>query len=198
MSKIGALTTRNSLRIVEALFSPTYKQKKMNFSLRAWQLSDLASLVELANNFKIAQNLTDKFPYPYTEANGLAFIQFATSDDPIHIFAIDVNGRAVGGIGIHLQTDVHRKNAELGYWLGESYWGKGIMSAAIPQIVNFGFNTYDISRIFARPFGTNWASQKVLEKNGFLLEAHFEKTFYKNETYLDELVYAVRREKWTF
>ena len=81
------------------------------------------------------------------------------------LFAIDVNGEAVGGIGLHPQTDIHRKNAELGYWLAEPFWGKGIVSKAILEIIEFGFKTYDIDRIFARPFGTNAASQKVLEKN---------------------------------
>ena len=165
----------------------------MHFHLRPWALSDLDSLVRHANNFDIAKFMMDGFPHPYTEDNGKAFIAFATKDDPIHIFAIDVEGEAIGGIGIHPQADVQRKNAELGYWLAEPFWGKGIITNAIKQLVEFGFKTYDINRIFARPYGTNIGSQKVLEKAGFVLEGRFEKTIFKNGEFLDELVYAVRR-----
>ena len=165
----------------------------MHFQLRPWALSDLDSLVRHANNPDIAKFMMDGFPHPYTEENGKAFIAFATKDDPIHIFAIDVNGEAVGGIGIHPQADVQRKNEELGYWLAEPFWGKGIITNAIKQVIEFGFKTYDINRIFARPYGTNIGSQKVLEKAGFVLEGRFEKTIFKNGEFLDELVYAVRK-----
>lgn len=168
----------------------------MEFELRPWNISDLDSLVKYANNWNIAKNLTDKFPFPYSENCGRAFIEFATKDDPIHIFAIDINGQAVGGIGIHPQDDIHRKNAELGYWLAEPFWGKGVISNAVKQSVDFAFDTFHIDRVFARPFGTNLASQKVLEKNGFVLEGRFEKVLFKNNEYLDELIYAVRRENW--
>lgn len=168
----------------------------MKYHLRPWNLSDLDSLVKYANNWNIAKNMTDKFPFPYSKSDGQAFIELATQDDPIHIFAIDIEGLAVGGIGIHPQDDIHRKNAELGYWLAEPFWGQGIISHAIHQAVNFAFTTYDIDRVFARPFGTNVASQKVLEKNGFLLEGRFEKVLFKNNDYLDELIYAVRRKTW--
>jgi ribosomal-protein-alanine N-acetyltransferase len=168
----------------------------MKFKLRPWTISDLESLVKYANNWNVAKNLTDKFPHPYTERNGRKFIEFATKDNPIHIFAIDIEGQAIGGIGIHPQDDIYRKNAELGYWLAEPFWGQGIISNAIIQIINFGFSTYDIDRIFARPFGTNIASQKVLKKNNFFLEGLFEKVLFKNGEYLDEFVYALRRENW--
>jgi len=164
----------------------------MDFLLRPWNSNDVDSLVENANNINIAKFLTDLFPHPYNEQNARNFIARATQDDPIHIFAIDVNGKAVGGIGIHPQTDIHRKNAELGYWLGEKYWGRGIVTQAIRQIVEFAFKTYDITRVFARPFGTNIASQKVLEKAGFKLEAKIRKSLYKNGEFLDELIYAIR------
>ena len=165
----------------------------MQFLLRPWALTDLNSLVRYANNPDIAKFMTDGFPHPYTEENGKAFIAFATKDDPVHIFAIDVAGEAVSGIGLHPQADVQRKNAELGYWLAEPFWGNGIITNAIKEIVAFGFKTYDINRIFARPFATNIGSQKVLGKAGFVLEGRFEKTFFKNGEFLDELVYAVRR-----
>lgn len=165
----------------------------MEFTLRPWKPSELQSLVKYANNYNVAKNLTDKFPHPYTEDHGIAFIEMAMNGDPIHIFAIDIEGEAVGGIGIHPETDIHRLNAELGYWLAEPFWGKGIMSTAIRLMLNFAFSNYDINRVYARPFNTNLGSQKVLEKNGFVLEAKLEKVLIKNGEILDELIYAVRR-----
>jgi ribosomal-protein-alanine N-acetyltransferase len=165
----------------------------MRFNLRPWKLDDLNSLVKNADNFNVAKFLTDVFPHPYTTEDGKAFLEFITKITPVNNFAIDIEGEAVGGIGIFLESDIHLKNAEIGYWIAESFWGKGIITEAIKQIVEFGFKTYDINRIFARPFGTNIASHRVLEKAGFTLEGRFEKTLYKNGEYLDELIYAVRR-----
>ena len=165
----------------------------MKYTLRPWTMNDLDSLVQYANNAEIARFMTDGFPHPYTAAHGKQFIEFATKDNPVHIFAIDIEGKASGGIGIHPQQDIFRKNAELGYWLAAPFWGKGIMTNAIREIVDFAFKTYDINRVFAKPFGTNLASQKVLEKAGFNFEGKFDQTIFKNGVYLDELIYSVRR-----
>lgn len=165
----------------------------MNFTLRPWTDKDLDSLVKYANNLSISKNMTNKFPHPYTIESGKSFLRMATQGSPTHIFAIDINGEAVGGIGLHPQDDIHCKNAELGYWLGEPFWGQGIISQAIPQMLNYGFKTFDITRIFARPYNTNIGSQKVLEKAGFKLEATIENSLFKNGEYLDELIYAVRK-----
>lgn len=164
------------------------------FTLRPWRDADLPSLVQHANNARIAQNMMNRFPHPYTAEHGKAFIAMATGATPYSIFAIEVEGAAVGGIGLHPQDDIYCKNAELGYWLAEPYWGKGIATAAVVQMVAYGFTTFDVARIFARPFGTNAASQRVLQKAGFSLEARLGKTIFKNGMYIDELVYAVRRE----
>ncbi len=165
----------------------------MKFTLRPWLETDLDSLVKYANNPRISNNLTDAFPYPYRKENGEKFIKMAMSQDPRHIMAIVLNNEASGAVGIHQQKDVFRKNAEMGYWLAEPYWGKGIMTEAIKQMIPYGFENFDITRIFARPYGTNMASQRVLEKAGFKLEATFEKTLFKNGEFLDELIYAVRK-----
>jgi [ribosomal protein S5]-alanine N-acetyltransferase len=165
----------------------------MNFKLRPWSMNDIDSLVLYANNFNIAKQLRDVFPHPYTKKDGETFIAFATKDTSIHIFAIEVNGEAVGGIGIHPLDDIHRKNAELGYWLAEPFWGKGIITNAIKEMVTHTFSNYDIDRIFAIPFATNIGSQKVLEKAGFIVEATFEKTIFKNGVYHDEIIYAIRK-----
>lgn len=165
----------------------------MQFTLRPWQPSDLQSLLRYANNPRVAQNLMNSFPHPYTEVDGRAFISMAMQTKPANRMAIEINGEAAGGIGLHLQPDIYCKNAELGYWLAEPYWGNGIMTAAVAQMVAYGFEHFDIDRIFAKPFGTNVSSQRVLEKAGFKLEGRFEKTIFKNGVYHDELVYAVRK-----
>ncbi len=166
----------------------------MHFTLRPWKQEDLQTLVRIANNPLIAKNLTDKFPHPYTEADGKSFLEMALAGKPVNIFCIDINNAAAGGIGLHPMTDVHRKNAEMGYWLAEEYWGHGIIPKAITQMVEYGFKNFEIDRIFARPYGSNLASQKVLEKAGFKLEARLEKTLFKNGVYEDEVIYSVRRK----
>lgn len=169
----------------------------MKFILRPWKKDDLESLVENANNFNIAKNMTDGFPHPYTLEDGKKFIEFAMSKNPPLIMAIEIDGKAVGGIGLHPQSDIQKKNGELGYWLAEPFWGKGIVTEAIKAMVEYGFKHFEIERIFARPFGTNLASQKALEKTGFKLEAHLENTLYKNEEYQDELIYALRKKDFS-
>jgi [ribosomal protein S5]-alanine N-acetyltransferase len=166
----------------------------MTFHLRPWTSEDLPSLVRFANNPNIAKFMTNQFAHPYTQENGRMFIDFAQKGNPTHIFAIEIDGKASGGIGLHPQADIQCKNAELGYWLAEPYWGHGIITKAISEIVEYGFKTFDIDRIYARPFGNNIASQKVLEKAGFTLEARFKNTYFKNGEYLDELVYAIRKK----
>jgi len=125
----------------------------MQFCLRPWTIDDLNSLVKFANNYNIAKNLTDAFPHPYSIENGKAFIEMATQSSPPNILAIEINGEASGGIGVHPQKDIYRRNAELGYWLAEPYWGKGIMSRAIAEMVDYAFRNFDMYRIYARPFG---------------------------------------------
>lgn len=135
----------------------------------------------------------DIFPHPYSIEDGIFFISVATKNIPPNILAIEVNGEAAGAIGLHLQNDIYRKNAELGYWLAELYWGKSIVTGAIIQMVDYGFKNWDITRIYARPFAYNIPSQKALQRAGFVLEAKLEKTIFKNGEYQDEMIYAIRR-----
>ena len=165
----------------------------MNFTLRPFRDSDLTSLVKYANNYNIAKYLTNQFPHPYTDDDGRKFISSVANNDPVNVFAIEVNGEAAGAIGIFPQSDIHEKNAEMGYWLAEPFWGNGIMTRAIGETVEYGFKTFDITRIFARPFSINPASQRVLEKAEFTCEARLKNALYKNGSYLDELIYAIRR-----
>jgi [ribosomal protein S5]-alanine N-acetyltransferase len=165
----------------------------VKFNLRPFKESDAEVLTRHANNPNIARFMTNGFPHPYTVEHARSFIKMANRDNPVHIFAIEVEGEAAGGIGIHPQSDIHIKNAELGYWLSEQHWSKGIITSAVKEILAFAFANYDISRVYARPFGSNFASQRVLGKTGFVLEARLEQTIYKLGHYEDELIYGYRR-----
>ena len=167
----------------------------MQFSLRDWALEDAASIAKYANNPKISANLRNIFPSPYTLSDAQQYIQCCQEASPTQkLFrAICVNNEAVGSIGVFLKDDVHCKTAELGYWLGEPFWCQGIMTRAIQQICEEAFSKYDIVRIFAEPFSTNTASQRVLEKSGFFLEGILSKNVYKNGDFFDSCMYALTR-----
>lgn len=164
------------------------------FILRPWTTEDAESLQHFANNPKVANNLMDRFPHPYSLEDAHRFIVMAQSHQPVQIMAIEIEGKAAGGIGVHPADDIYRRNAELGYWIAEPYWGRGIATAAVKQITDYAFSNFDIDRIFARPFGNNLASQKILQKAGYVLEARLAQTFFKNGRYEDELIYARRRD----
>jgi [ribosomal protein S5]-alanine N-acetyltransferase len=165
----------------------------MEFKLRPWTIDDLESVTKNANNSNITNFMSDGFPNSIEKWK--SFLEFAVIDESILYLAIEVNGQAVGGIGVSPKKDIMRNNAELGYWLSEDYWRQGIITSAIREIVKLAFAKFDINRIYATPFETNFASHKVLEKAGFTLEARFKKIVLKNGELLDELVYAIRREK---
>jgi RimJ/RimL family protein N-acetyltransferase len=162
----------------------------MDVKIRKWDEADLNNLVKYANNWNVAKWLTNGFPHPYTQEDGKAYLSTIANDNPMKVFAIEVNGEAVGSIGIFPQADIHEKNAEMGYWLAEEYWGQGIMTKAIQEIVEYGFQTFDIVRIFARPFSTNLKSQRKIKKTGFVLEASLKNALFKNGVFMDELIYA--------
>ncbi|MCB0521509.1 MAG: GNAT family N-acetyltransferase [Lewinellaceae bacterium] len=163
----------------------------MKYHLRPWSIDDLPALVRYANNPKIAQNLTGHFPHPYTAEAGKNFIHMASAPTPTRIFAIEINGEASGGVGVHPQQDIHLKTAEMGYWLAEPFWGKGIMTEVVKEMIDYAFETFDIVRLYARPFSSNVGSQKVLEKAGFTHEATLKSSIFKNGQILDELIYAI-------
>lgn len=165
-----------------------------NITLRNWQEKDIRSLTRNANNKKIWDNLRDEFPFPYTEMAAKEWIKIANQNNPLTSFAIVYKGSAVGGIGIVLQTDVFRKNAEIGYWLGEDYWNKGIMTKTLKAITDYAFSTFDIVRIFAHVFESNVSSARVLEKAGFTLEARLKKSIIKNNKIQDCLIYSLLKQ----
>ncbi|BDZ68409.1 GNAT family N-acetyltransferase [Methanobacterium ferruginis] len=162
--------------------------------LRRWKTSDLEDLVENANNYHIAINMRDLFPSPYTLEDGKNWLEITSCEEKNCFLAITVNNHAVGGIGLTLGEDIERISAELGYWLGEKYWGKGITSSAIKGIVNYGFNELGLERIFAKPLEYNTASRRVLEKNGFQLEGIMKKSVIKEGKIYNQALYALTRE----
>jgi [ribosomal protein S5]-alanine N-acetyltransferase len=162
-------------------------------TIRSWRLDDAESLTKHANNRKVWLALRDLFPHPYTIQDAHEFLQRAISEQPTTKFCIEVDGIAVGGIGVRLGQDVHRHTASLGYWLGETFWRRGIMSEAVAALTDFCFDNFPLRRISAEAFANNPASVRVLQKTGFSLEARLKKNVIKDGKFLDSLLYAKTR-----
>lgn len=166
-----------------------------NITIRNWKKTDAASLASALSNKKILNNLRDGLPYPYTEKDAEEYINFMLTSNPNDTFAyaIDVDGKAVGSIGAFRQENIHYRTAELGYYLAEEYWGKGIMTSAVRQLCEKLFAETDIIRIFAEPFDYNVGSRRVLEKAGFQLEGILKNNAFKNGQVLDMALYSYTR-----
>ena len=169
----------------------------MDFTLRQWRREDAADVARYADNEKIAQNLRDVFPHPYTLADARGFVDICVTGDPeITLFrAIEADGHVIGSIALSRGSDVYQKTAELGYWLAEEYWGRSIMTRAVKQICEEGFSRWDIVRVYAEPFARNAPSRRVLEKAGFTLEGVMRRGVYKRGQVLDFCMYALLREE---
>jgi RimJ/RimL family protein N-acetyltransferase len=159
-------------------------------TVRDWRLDDAASLSKHANNRRVWLGLRDRFPHPYTLEDAKEFLQRTIAAQPRTNFCIEVEGAAVGGIGLHLGEDVHRQTAAIGYWLSEELWGQGVMSEVVPAFVNHCFREFSLNRIFAEAYSSNPASARVLEKAGFVLEGCLRKNVIKDGKILDSLLYA--------
>ncbi len=172
--------------------------KGNKLTLRPYRYGDEESLSVAANNIKVFNNVRDLFPHPYTLARAKEWVHFQISTDSQQgtSFAIDVAGKVVGSIAIVPQTDILRVNAEIGYWLGEDYWGKGIITEAVRIMVGYTFAEFaEINRIFAGVLAHNVASMRVLEKNGFRLEAILKEAAIKNSIIEDDYLYALLRKE---
>ena len=156
-----------------------------SFILRPWQESDVPALAKYLNNKKIWDNCRDRLPYPYTSEDAASFIQYAKSQDVQNNYCIEVNAEAVGNISFDRGTDVERFNAEIGYWIAEPHWNKGIMTQALCQAVSDYFSKTDIMRIFANVYAYNFASMRVLEKAGFQKTGIQHSACFKNGQFLD-------------
>lgn len=162
--------------------------------IREIENSDLQLLAKYANNPKVAINLRDAFPNPYALEDAIRFKEAIDKQNPKTIFAIEFKGEYVGNISLSPGTDVYRKSAEIGYFIGEPFWNMGIMSKAVDLITEWGFKTLDIVRIYTGVFEFNKASQRVLEKCGFSKEAVFRKSICKYDLIYDEIRYAKIKE----
>ncbi len=159
-------------------------------TLRNLRRTDKYRMAEMANNKKVADNLRDAFPYPYTVADAQKFINTSIGQKPQQVFAIEYQGKYVGNIGLYKQDDIYSRSAELGYFIGEPYWNKGITTRAVKLICDYGFRELDIVRIYSGVFDFNHASQRVLEKCGFEREAVLRNAVIKNGQICDEIRYA--------
>ncbi len=161
-----------------------------NAKLRFWKESDASALSKHANNKKIADNMRDGFPFPYSIDNANTWLAMATKETKHILLAIEVEGEAAGGIGIIFKENVYRFTAEIGYWLGETHWGKGITTEAIIKLSDYIFANISIARLQAEIFSPNIASMKTILKAGYHLEAINKNAVYKNGRLFDQHVYC--------
>ncbi|MEZ3461696.1 MAG: GNAT family N-acetyltransferase [Lachnospiraceae bacterium] len=162
-------------------------------TIRKWKLSDAGDLAAALSNKKVQDNLRDGLPYPYTEQDGADFIaaMLAADENDTFAFAVTVDDKAIGSIGVFRQENIHRQTAEMGYYIAEEYWGRGIMTEVVRQTCAYVFARSDIIRIYAEPFAYNTASCRVLEKAGFQYEGTLRSNAVKNGRVTDMKMYAL-------
>lgn len=167
----------------------------MDTLIRKWKSADAYDLAEALSNLNVQNNLRDGLPYPYTEHDAKDYIDVMLSADPndTFAFAIEHKGKVVGSIGAFRQNNIHCRTAEVGYYISETYWGKGIATQAVREICEYVFAKTDIIRLFAEPFAENFASCRVLEKAGFQLEGTLRKNAVKCGRIRDMKLYALIR-----
>ncbi len=165
-----------------------------NCILRDWRIEDAPSLARHADNKKIWVNVRDRFPSPYTLEDAEHWVRHCLRALPATDFAIEVGGEVVGGIGVVLHDDVERVSAELGFWLGEAVWGRGVMTDAVTAFVPWAFDRFTLTRIYAHVFEFNGGSARVLEKAGFVREALLRRAVIKDGRVIDQWLFACIRE----
>ena len=158
--------------------------------VRSWDPRDAPSIARHANNRQVWLNLRDRFPHPYSERDAAQFIARARTAQAETNFAIEVDGEAAGGIGFLPGTDIERVSAEIGYWLGEACWGRGVCTEALAAVTAYALDTYGLTRVFAVPFAHNAASCRVLEKAGYTMEGRLRRSAIKDGRICDQLLYA--------
>lgn len=165
------------------------------YKIRSYKISDKEALLNYANNYNISKNLRDTFPYPYTENDANIWISAAINQNPELNFAIANEHELIGGIGLFKQPDVYRYSAEIGYWLAEPYWGKGIATTSLIALSKYAFTKLNFNRLFAGVFQGNTSSMRVLEKAGYKLEGRFRKAVFKENCFKDQLMYSILKEE---
>jgi [ribosomal protein S5]-alanine N-acetyltransferase len=161
--------------------------------IRQWKNEDLQELITQADNINVWNNLRNYFPHPYTEEHGKAWLEKVVDALPAINMAIEADGKLAGGIGLILNGDVYIKSAEIGYWVAEQNWGKGIATEAVRQMTEYAFYYFDLVRLYAEVFETNKASMRVLEKNGYYLEGVRRKAVFKNNILMDDYIWVKLR-----
>ena len=164
--------------------------------IRSWSENDICSLAKYLNNKKIWDNCRDSLPFPYSENDAGQFIQFVSGQDEQSNYCIEINREAAGNISFNRCTDVERHNAELGYWLAEPYWGKGIMTRMLKSAIDNYFLQTDVIRIYANVYASNPASMRVLEKVGFRKCGIHHKSCFKNGQFIDCHYYELLKENF--
>lgn len=169
----------------------------MIVKIRKWRLSDAADLAQALSSKKIQDNLRDGLPYPYTEQDGKEYISAMLSADEneTFAFAVTADDRVIGSISAFRQGNIHKRTAELGYYIAEEYWGKGVMTEAVKQICEYVFDRSDMIRIYAEPFADNTASCRVLEKAGFRWEGTLRSNAVKNGKVVDMKMYSLLKRE---
>ncbi len=165
----------------------------MDCKIRRWRICDAVDLATALNNKKVQNNLRDGLPYPYTERDAVDFITAMIKSDAntVFAFAITIDDRAIGSIGVFRKDNIHIQTAEMGYYLAEPYWGQGIGTSAVKQVCKYIFENTNIIRIFAEPFAHNTASCRILEKNGFEYEGMLRSNAVKNGQVIDMKMYSL-------
>ncbi len=158
--------------------------------VRSWQMTDVDSVARYANNRNIWLNLRDAFPHPYRRSDAQQFIRAAREREPETTFAIEWGGQAIGSIGFQLHGDVERVSAEIGYWIGEPFWGRGITTEALIAVTNHAIERHGLTRVYALPFAWNLPSCRVLEKAGYVVEARLRRSAIKDGRITDQMQYA--------
>ena len=160
-------------------------------TIREWARSDKAALVRFANNRNVWRNLTHVFPHPYTEADADEWFSFLAKKPEPTSWAIEVDGLAVGGIGVTLMDGIYARSAGFGYWLGEPYWNRGIMTEAVKAVSSYAMHRFELIRLEAWVFEWNPSSMRVLEKCGFVREGVLRASAFKDGKVIDRVIYAL-------
>ncbi|WP_029284703.1 GNAT family N-acetyltransferase [Pedobacter sp. R20-19] len=156
---------------------------------------DPKKIQHLANNYAIKKNLRDSFPHPYSVEDATIFLELVSNGLVGHVFAISLNSDFIGIGSIIPQNNEHRMNAEIGYWIGEEYWGKDYATEAVKLLVKFAFEKRDIFRVYAYIYDFNKASMRVLEKSGFRKEAILHSSVIKEGKLTDEHLYSILKQQ---
>jgi ribosomal-protein-alanine N-acetyltransferase len=169
-------------------------QRRVDVTIRPWAPGDEKALCQLANNRRVWRNLTDRFPHPYELADALDWVANANEDphNACH-FAVLVGDELAGGVGFERLEDLSRRTAEIGYWVGEPFWGGGVATAALTAATAHAFAHYDFVRLQATVLEWNPASCRVLEKAGYSLEGRLRSRGFKDGEICDQLIYAMLR-----